>query len=279
LRIEKEIDAATLGCLIPSMILQPIIENSIKHGIAPKIEGGRITIRATRHQDRISIEVEDNGVGMEEEEIPKVYNSGIGISSEDLPRVFGMFAQVRSAQEHAAGGLGIGLALAKGIVDLHGGRIEAASGGAGKGSRFTVYLPGASQARVDPPAARAALNGHATHKRILLADDNRDAAESLAIILRLEGHEVELAHDGDAALRAFEAGRPDVALLDIGMPKSNGYEVARQIRAVAGGEDVLLIAITGWAQDSDKAQSRAAGFDHHLTKPIEPESLIGLLTS
>jgi len=194
--------------------------------------------------------------------------------------VFGMFAQVRSAQDHAAGGLGIGLALAKGIVELHGGRIDAWSAGPGQGSRFTVNLPGVVQVPAAAEPQRRALNGHAvTPRRILLADDNRDAAESLAIILRLEGHEVELAHDGDAALRAFEAGRPDVALLDIGMPKSNGYEVARQIRAVAGGEDVLLIAITGWAQDSDKAQSRAAGFDHHLTKPIEPESLIGLLTS
>jgi CheY-like chemotaxis protein len=206
-----------------------------------------------------------------------VEDSGIGISSEDLPKVFGMFAQVRSAQEHAAGGLGIGLALAKGIVDLHGGRIEAASGGTGKGSRFTVYLPGASQTRMDPPVARAALNGHATHKRILLADDNRDAAESLAIILRLEGHEVELAHDGVAALQLFAEKRPDVALLDIGMPKTNGYEVAKRIRASPAGREVLLVAITGWAQDSDRAQSRAAGFDHHLTKPVEPDTLIELL--
>jgi CheY-like chemotaxis protein len=130
---------------------------------------------------------------------------------------------------------------------------------------------------VDPPAARAALNGHATHKRILLADDNRDAAESLAIILRLEGHEVELAHDGVAALQLFAEKRPDVALLDIGMPKTNGYDVAKQIRASPAGRDVLLVAITGWAQDSDRAQSRAAGFDHHLTKPVEPDTLIELL--
>jgi CheY-like chemotaxis protein len=131
---------------------------------------------------------------------------------------------------------------------------------------------------VAEPEKRPALNGHAVaSKRILLADDNRDAAESLAIILRLEGHDVELAHDGDAALRAWSEKRPDVALLDIGMPKANGYEVARQIRAGPGGREVLLIAITGWAQDADKAQSRAAGFDHHLTKPIEPETLIELL--
>jgi CheY-like chemotaxis protein len=209
-----------------------------------------------------------------------VADNGIGIAQEDLPKVFGMFAQVRSAQEHAAGGLGIGLALAKGIVELHGGRIEASSAGPGQGSRFTVTLPGVVQVPSSAAPSHQVLNGYPVHhKRILLADDNRDAAESLAIILRLEGHEVELAHDGDAALRAFESRRPDVALLDIGMPNSNGYDVARQIRAVPGGDGVLLIAITGWAQDADKAQSRAAGFDHHLTKPIEPDALIELLTS
>jgi signal transduction histidine kinase len=208
----------------------------------------------------------------------RVEDSGIGIASEDLPKVFGMFAQVRSAQDHAAGGLGIGLALAKGIVELHGGRIEVASGGSGRGSCFTVRLPGASSIPTTPVAAGKKRNGLAVaNKRILLADDNRDAAESLAIILRLEGHDVELVHDGVAALRVFAEKKHDVALLDIGMPKANGYEVARTIRSAPEGRDVLLIAITGWAQDSDRAQSRAAGFDHHLTKPIEPDALISLL--
>jgi CheY-like chemotaxis protein len=119
----------------------------------------------------------------------------------------------------------------------------------------------------------------AAHKRILVADDNRDAAETLAIILRLEGHDVELAHDGAAALQSFAARRPDVALLDIGMPRADGYEVARRIRADPAGVDVKLIAITGWAQEADKARSRDAGFDHHLTKPIEPSLLIELLGS
>jgi CheY-like chemotaxis protein len=114
-------------------------------------------------------------------------------------------------------------------------------------------------------------------RRVLVADDNRDAAESLAIILRLDGHEDELAHDGAMALESFALRRHDVALLDIGMPKINGYEVAKEIRAKPGGTGVLLIAITGWAQDSDRARSRAAGFDHHLTKPVEPEILIELL--
>jgi PAS domain S-box-containing protein len=243
--------------------LAQVLSNLLTNAAKYTNPNGRIRVAAELQRADLVITVED---------------SGIGIASDDLPKVFGMFAQVRSAQDHAAGGLGIGLALAKGIVELHGGRIEVSSGGSGKGSRFTVRLPGASQMAAISEARPAKANGQAaTNKRILLADDNRDAAESLAIILRLEGHEVELAHDGAAALALFEARKPDVALLDIGMPKSNGYEVARQIRSVPEGRDILLIAITGWAQDSDKAQSRAAGFDHHLTKPIEPDALIGLL--
>jgi CheY-like chemotaxis protein len=242
-----------------AQVLSNLLTNAAKY-THPR---GTIRVSGTRAGGELVLIVED---------------SGIGIAVEDLPRVFGMFSQVRAAQEHAAGGLGIGLALARGIVELHGGRIEASSPGPGMGSRFTVRLPGAAELPAVAAEQRPGLNGHvAVSKRILLADDNRDAAESLAIILRLEGHEVSLAHDGESALRAFAERRPDVALLDIGMPKANGYDVARQIRAEPGGHEVLLIAITGWAQDADKAQSRAAGFDHHLTKPIEPDMLIELL--
>jgi PAS domain S-box-containing protein len=242
--------------------LAQVLSNLLTNAAKYTNPGGRIRVTGAQLGDELIISVEDNG---------------IGISAQDLPRVFGMFAQLRNAQDHTAGGLGIGLALAKGIVELHGGRIEAVSGGPGMGSRFTVRLPNVLAVPANVARAENKSNGSmAPGKRILLADDNRDAAESLAILLRLEGHEVELAHDGEAALQCFAQRRPDVALLDIGMPKANGYEVARQIRATAGAE-VMLIAVTGWAQDSDKAQSKAAGFDHHLTKPIEPETLIGLL--
>ncbi len=243
--------------------LAQVLSNLLTNAAKYTNPGGRIRVSASQQGGELTFGVEDDG---------------IGIAAQDLPRIFGMFTQLRSAQEYTAGGLGIGLALAKGIVELHGGRIEVSSPGPGKGSRFTVRLPNASTAPGDARRAQVASNGHAaTGKRILLADDNRDAAESLAILLRLEGHQVELVHDGQAALAKFAEQQPDVALLDIGMPKQNGYEVARQIRATSRGGEVMLIAVTGWAQDSDKAQSREAGFDHHLTKPIEPDSLISLL--
>jgi signal transduction histidine kinase/CheY-like chemotaxis protein len=243
--------------------LAQVLSNLLTNAAKYTNPGGNIRVSGSQQNGELVVSVED---------------SGIGIAAPDLQKVFGMFAQLRGAQDHAAGGLGIGLALAKGIVELHGGRIEATSGGIGKGSQFTVRLPNAAVAQARTPGALTESNAAVTPgKRILLADDNRDAAESLAILLRLEGHQVELAHDGEAALDRFERQRPDVALLDIGMPKRNGYEVARQIRAAPRGNEVVLIAVTGWAQDSDKAQSRAAGFDHHLTKPIEPEALIGLL--
>jgi PAS domain S-box-containing protein len=242
--------------------LAQVLSNLLTNAAKYTDPDGAIRISARADGADLRIDVEDNG---------------IGICAEDLPRVFGMFAQVRSAQDHASGGLGIGLALAKGIVEMHGGRLEAHSAGPGKGSRFTVRLAALATAPAAASAAAERPNGHAVHKRILLADDNRDAAESLAIILRLEGHEVHLAHDGESALRTFAEHEPDVALLDIGMPHTSGYEVARRIRGSAAGGAVMLVAITGWAQDSDKAQSKAAGFDHHLTKPIEPESLIELL--
>jgi PAS domain S-box-containing protein len=255
----------SLEALADPLRLAQVLSNLLTNAAKYTNPHGTIRVSARQVNDELVIGVED---------------SGIGIAPEDIGKVFGMFAQLRSAQDHAGGGLGIGLALAKGIVELHGGRIEATSAGTGKGSRFIVRLPNVVSGHLPLLMQGAAVNGHASSgRRILLADDNRDAAESLAIILRLEGHEVDLAHDGHAALLAWTEHKPDIALLDIGMPKTSGLDVARQIRAAPDGKDVLLIAITGWAQDSDKEQSRAAGFDHHLTKPIEPEALITLLGS
>jgi len=207
----------------------------------------------------------------------RVKDSGIGISAAALPRVFNMFSQVHSTTDRSEGGLGIGLALAQGLIELHGGTIAANSEGLGCGSEFTVRLPRrtahASKAIPNKPATVAAVSRH----RILIADDNRDSAETLAALLRMEGHEVTSVHDGPVALSAFSEIKPDVALLDIGMPGLTGYEVARKIRQTPFGASLTLIAITGWGQDIDKERAYAAGFDHHLTKPVDPRRLAELL--
>jgi len=236
---------------------------------------GRIRLTAALDGDDVVIEVGDNGVG---------------IAPESLPAVFDMFTQLRGSGDRS-GGLGIGLALTKGIVELHGGSLAAHSEGPGRGSVFTVRLPrgaalgsvpaGAPRSRRSqaPAPADDRLPGAPlpTGRRVLIADDNRDAAESLAALLELEGHVVALAFDGDAALQLFERFRPGICLLDIGMPVRNGNEVARAIRAHPDGGAVRLVAITGWGQENDRRQALVAGFDHHLTKPVEPAHLLQLV--
>jgi signal transduction histidine kinase len=208
----------------------------------------------------------------------RVADSGVGISPENLPRVFRMFSQLHPTMDRAEGGLGIGLALAKGLVELHGGTIEAASAGLGYGSEFIVRLPVTGNP-CSPKVSCAAATAQATvtRRRVLVADDNRDSAETLAMLLRVDGHEVVIAHDGSAALAAFASFIPDVVLLDIGMPGTNGYEVAEEIRHSQPGAHIKLIAITGWGQESDKERAFAAGFDHHLTKPVDTRQLSELL--
>jgi PAS domain S-box-containing protein len=214
-----------------------------------------------------------------EEVVIRVADTGIGISAEALPRVFEMFAQVTSASDRSEGGLGIGLALTKGLVELHGGNIEARSDGLGRGSEFTIRLPRKLTSDVGRDAdATEALRPPAS-RRVLLADDNRDAAETLAELLRLEGHEVVIVHDGLRALAVFADGTPDCVLLDIGMPGLSGYDVARRMRVIAPNSAVKLIAITGWGQENDKAQAFSAGFDHHLTKPVDLQQLLMLIQS
>ncbi|HVW69295.1 MAG TPA: ATP-binding protein [Steroidobacteraceae bacterium] len=207
----------------------------------------------------------------------RVADTGIGISAAALPKVFNMFSQVHSMTDRSEGGLGIGLALAQGLIELHGGTIEASSEGLGCGSEFTVRLP---RRLVLPPKSGAdtpAFSSGARRRRILIADDNRDSAETLAALLRMEGHDVTSVHDGPVALAMFNQLMPDVALLDIGMPGLTGYEVARRMRLAQPGASLTLIAITGWGQDVDKERAQAAGFDHHLTKPVDPRRLAELL--
>jgi PAS domain S-box-containing protein len=210
------------------------------------------------------------------EVVATVKDTGIGIAAEVLPRIFETFSQATPALERAQGGLGIGLSLVRGLVELHGGSVVARSDGPGAGSEFTVRLPAAAAPRREQPPGGVAPPSPAGC-RIVAADDCRDAADSLAMLLRLMGNEVRTAGDGQEAVEVAEAFRPDVALLDIGMPRLNGYEVARRIREQPWGKDVFLVALTGWGQEEDRRRSQEAGFNSHLVKPVDPAALEQLL--
>ena len=189
-----------------------------------------------------------------------------------------MFSQVEGAATRSEGGLGIGLALVKGLIELHGGTVEAKSEGLGRGSEFIVSLPVGT---VDSSATRSADTAAPASigRRVLVADDNQDAADSLAMILEMAGHDVRVVHDGRAALSVAQTFRPDTVLLDIGMPQLNGHEVAQALRQEPWGAGMRLIALTGWGQESDRQQAIDAGFDRHLTKPIDPVELEALLSA
>jgi CheY-like chemotaxis protein len=209
-----------------------------------------------------------------------VRDNGIGLAPDMLPKVFDMFSQVASDKGRNDNGLGIGLALVKGLVELHGGRVEARSAGLERGSEFVVFFP--DSWREPAPAPKAARDepqqsGQPRPLLVLIADDNRDSADSLGMLLELSGHEVVLAHDGLAALAIAAERKPDAALLDIGMPGMDGFQVAAGIRREPWGADMMLIAITGWGQQDAKRLARSAGFDHHLTKPMDTAVLESLL--
>jgi CheY-like chemotaxis protein len=197
-----------------------------------------------------------------------------------LHRVFDMFTQVAQSLERSQGGLGIGLTLVKRLIEMHGGSVEARSEGRGKGSEFIVRLP--EHAASDLPARVAVLpegRPAVSARRVLVADDNRDAADSLAFMLRAGGHEVCIAYDGQQALDLAATFRPSLALIDIGMPRMNGYDCARRMREQPHGGEITLIALTGWGQPDDRRRSLNAGFDHHLVKPVDPSLLERLLAA
>ncbi len=224
--------------------------------------GGRVTLTVERQNSEAVVSVRDTGVG---------------IPAHMLPRVFEMFTQVDRSLEQSQGGLGIGLSLVKKLVEMHGGSVEAQSDGHGMGSEFVVRLP-VVLSLAGPPRDKDSEGGGATaRRRILVVDDNRDAAISLAMMLRLMGNETQTAHDGQEALELAAAFRPDVVLLDIGMPKLNGYEVARRIREQSWGKNLVLVAVTGWGQDDDRRRSRESGFNVHMVKPVDPAKLEKLL--
>jgi signal transduction histidine kinase len=250
--------------------LTQIIDNILSNAIKYTDAGGRIELTAGAAGDRVEIRVRDNG---------------IGIDPAALPRVFDLFTQASRLTERTQAGLGIGLALVKRLVELHGGEVEARSEGLGRGSEFIVRLPRQhreSAATVVPiqsaSAAQVAAPSTAM-RRILIADDNRDALDSLAELLAMAGHETHKAADGLQAWEAAVRLCPDLILLDIGMPGLDGYEVARRIRARSWSRDPVLVALTGWGQENDRRLSREAGFDSHWVKPLDLKRLWDLLDS
>jgi signal transduction histidine kinase len=242
--------------------LSQVISNLLMNAVKYSDPGSRISLSCGVQGRTLALSVRDEG---------------IGIAPESLARIFEMFSQVDGGAGRSEGGLGIGLALVKGIVDLHGGQIEARSAGIGQGSEFIVHLPLAAAAAAAAVPVTDDARPTSARRRVLVADDNRDAAESLAMLLEMAGHEVRVAHHGRAALSVAQAFRPDTALLDIGMPDMTGYEVAQTLRGEPWAVGIRLIALTGWGQETDRRRALDAGFDHHLIKPIDPDRLAELI--
>ena len=244
-----------------AQVLTNLLTNAAKYTDAP----GRISLVASVAGSELRLEVRD---------------SGIGLTAEQLDGVFAMFSQVQSSHSRSEGGLGIGLTLVKGIVELHGGSIEAHSPGLGLGSSFSVRLP---IVRDDADATRAQVTPlplAAQSRRVLIADDNRDAADSLAVLLEIEGHEVRTAYTGRDAIALARTMRPHIAFLDIGLPDITGYQVARALRESADDEHpIKLVAVTGWGQAEDKRNAANAGFDLHFVKPASPDRLKSVFRS
>jgi PAS domain S-box-containing protein len=244
--------------------LEQVFSNLISNAAKYTPPGGHIRITGERRGDIVAISVKDDG---------------IGISPEMLPRLFQIFSQGERALESSQGGLGVGLSLVRGLLELHGGRVEAKSDGIGKGSEFTVHLPVMSESSSEAVSSGPAAKDHAVAAkcRVLIADDARDSADSLAVILAMKGHETHTAYDGEEAMAAAARLRPDVVILDIRMPKRNGFEACRWIREQAWGKTMVLIALSGWGTEDDRRRTEEAGFDHHLVKPVAPEVLFALV--
>jgi signal transduction histidine kinase len=263
--LEIDVDADPLWVAGDPIRLTQVFANILNNASKFSDEQGVIRLAARRRGDIVEVSVRD---------------SGAGISREMLPRVFDMFAQGTRGAPRKMGGLGIGLTLAKSLVESHGGEIEARSDGPGRGSEFLVRLRlEPAERHEDASPSLAPAGGNLQPQRILVVDDNRDSADSSAVWLKLLGADVRLTYDGPSALEAVDSYRPDVVLLDIGLPGMDGYEVARRIRERPELAHVTLIAITGWGQAEDRARTRAAGFQHHLVKPADPTKLQALLAT
>jgi signal transduction histidine kinase/ActR/RegA family two-component response regulator len=241
--------------------LAQVVFNLLHNAAKYTDRGGHIALTAEQEASDVVITVRDDG---------------IGIAPEALPRLFEIFSQADHSLGRAQGGLGIGLSLVRGLVELHGGTVSVHSAGLGRGSEFTVRLP-LAQSRADSPASECTQKAALGQRRILVVDDNQDSADSLSLLLGLNGHVVHTAYNGQSALEEAKAFGPDVVLLDIGLPGVNGYDVARSIRASASIPAPMLVATTGWGHAEDKQRAREAGFDFHLTKPISMEALERLM--
>jgi PAS domain S-box-containing protein len=227
-------------------------------------QGGQIRLTAEKEGGEAVVSVKDNG---------------IGISAEMLSHIFEMFTQADRTLERSHGGLGIGLALAKQLVEMHGGSVTASSAGPGQGSEFVVRLPILAAQPASTPSAEPPTRPALLPRRILVVDDNQDTAASLVMLLQQDANEIRAAYDGPEAIQTAQQFRPDVVLLDIGLPNLNGYDVARHIRAQPWGRNMLLVALTGWGQGEDRRKSKEAGFDYHLVKPVKYGSLVELFAA
>ena len=240
--------------------LAQIFSNLLNNATKYTPDGGSISIIVAKEAGEIVVTVRDTGAG---------------IPGEMLSKVFDLFTQIDHSLDRSQGGLGVGLTLVQRLVELHGGTVHAFSKGLGQGSEFVVRLHAdADDSEKEKSAETTDTNGTMSRfRQILVVDDNRDAADSLVTTLRLAGHNVGISYDGLEALEAIKAHQPEVVLLDIGLPGLNGYEVARRLRAQPATRNILLVAVSGYGQDTDRQRSREAGFDHHLTKPIEFSTL------
>jgi signal transduction histidine kinase/ActR/RegA family two-component response regulator len=244
--------------------LAQVVSNLLNNAAKYTEKGGKIWLIAAREKDEAVVRVRD---------------TGIGIAPEMRSRIFNLFVQAGRAHDRAQGGMGIGLTLVRSLVEMHGGSVAVYSDGSGKGSEFIVKLPILKASGAEDPNQPVASSpaGRLPPRRVLVVDDNADVAESLALLLRLEGHDVRVAYDGPSALEQAAAQPPELAFLDLGMPKMDGCELARRFRASPVLQNVLLVALTGWGQEEDRRRTKQAGFDHHLVKPVDPGALQSLL--